>query len=81
MATWTALTTVSNKAAAEDLGAAVEALEPAPVGVGVFEIEDDSDTWEVGGYFLEPPNDISLALLSAVHGAPEFAVSKLPERD
>ena len=81
MSTWTALTTVSGKVAADALGAALEALEPAPIGVGVFEIEDQSDTWEVGGYFVEPPNDISLALLSAAHGAAEFVVSELPDRD
>ncbi|MGI9395650.1 MAG: 50S ribosomal protein L11 methyltransferase [Boseongicola sp.] len=81
MATWTALTTVSGKVAADALGAALEALEPAPIGVGIFEIEDQSDTWEVGGYFVEQPNDISLALLSVAHGAAEFAVSELPDRD
>ena len=81
MATWTALTTLPGKVAAETLGAALEALEPAPIGVGIFEIEDQSDTWEVGGYFVEPPNNISLALLSAAHGAAEFAVSELPDRD
>lgn len=81
MATWTALTTVSERISAEALGEALEALEPAPIGVGIFEIEDQSDTWEVGGYFVEPPNDVSLALLSAAYGAAEFAVSELPDRD
>lgn len=81
MSTWTAFTTVSGKLAADALGAALEVLEPAPTGVGVFEIEDQSETWEIGGYFVEPPNDISLALLSAAHGAAEFAVSELPDRD
>lgn len=81
MTTWTALTTLVGKPDAEALGAAMEALEPAPSGVGVFEIEDGSDTWEVGGYFTEAPDEIALALLAASHGASDFVVSELPETD
>lgn len=81
MTTWTAFTTLPAKAPAEALGAALEALEPAPAGVGVFEIEDGQGRWEVGGYFTAPPDDIALALLAAVHGAGEFLVSELPETD
>ena len=51
MATWTALTTLTDKSAAEKLGEAMERLDPVPMGVGVFEVEDGSGTWEVGGYF------------------------------
>ncbi|HHX88684.1 MAG TPA: 50S ribosomal protein L11 methyltransferase, partial [Paracoccus sp.] len=50
-------------------------------GVGVFELEDGSDLWEVGAYFTETPDDIALALLAAAHGAAPFAVSELPEID
>lgn len=81
MATWSALTTLRGKAAAEALGAALEVLNPAPVGVGIVEVEDGHDTWEVGGYFTQRPPEIGLALLSAAHGAREFAVSELPDRD
>lgn len=81
MTTWTALTTLADRARAEALGEALEALEPAPTGVGVFEIEDGSETWEVGGYFVEAPDAVGLALLAAVHGAAEFAISELPETD
>lgn len=81
MTTWTALTTLAAKARADALGEALENLDPEPIGVGVFEIEDDSDTWEVGGYFVEKPDEIALSLLAAAHGAAEFAVSELPEKD
>ena len=79
MTTWTALTTLADKASAEALGEALDALEPS--GVGVFEIEDGSGTWEVGGYFTEAPDEIALALLAAAHGASDFVVSELPETD
>ena len=81
MTTWTALTTLASKAGAEALSEAIEALEPKPVGVGVFEVEDGSGTWEVGGYFTEAPDEIALALLAASHGAGDFVVSEVPETD
>ena len=76
MLTYTALTTLPGKSQAEALGEALEELEPAPTGVGVFEVEDGKGIWEVGGYFLDQPNDIDLALLSAAFGAGTFVVSK-----
>lgn len=81
MPTFTALTTLPDEDRATALGEALEGLEPAPVGVGVFELEDGSALWEVGAYFTETPDDIALALLSAAHGAAPFAVSELPEID
>lgn len=81
MPTFTALTTLPGKAAAEKLGDAMENLSPEPTGVGVFEIEDGSGLWEVGGYFTETPDDTGLALLAAAMGAKPFVVSELPETD
>lgn len=81
MTTWTALTTLSGRAPAEALGEAMEALEPAPTGVGVFELEDGSGLWEVGGYFDAAPDLAGLVLLAALHEAADFAVSELPETD
>ncbi|MEJ6391546.1 50S ribosomal protein L11 methyltransferase [Gymnodinialimonas ulvae] len=81
MPTWTALTTLDDKPKAEALGLALEAIEPTPTGVGVFEMEDDSGLWEIGAYFIEAPDEIALAILSAAYGANAFAVSELPETD
>ncbi len=81
MSTYTAMTTVSSRGPAEALGEALEALDPAPTGVGVFEIEDGSGAWEVGAYFEAPPDRAGLFLLAAAHGAAEFAVSRLDDRD
>ena len=81
MPTFTALTTVTGREAAYALGDALERLEPAPTGVGVFEMEDGSGLWEVGGYFEGAPDTTGLALLAAAMGAGDFAVSELPETD
>lgn len=81
MTTFTALTTLPGEPAGAALAEALEALEPAPTGVGIFEIEDGSGLWEVGGYFEAAPDGTALALLAAVHGAQPFAVSELPEID
>ena len=81
MPTWTALTTLPDSDKAEALGAALEALEPEPTGVGIFELEDGSGLWEVGGYFSVAPDVIALSILAAAHGARPFAVSDLPETD
>ncbi|MEM7490946.1 MAG: 50S ribosomal protein L11 methyltransferase, partial [Pseudomonadota bacterium] len=61
--------------------AAMEAMEPAPDGIGVFEMEDGSGLWEVGGYFADAPDETALAVLAAAFGARPFAVSALPPTD
>ena len=81
MTTFTALTTLTDRASAEALGAAMEAMDPAPTGVGVFEVEDGSGLWEVGGYFIDQPDEAALAILAAAFSAKPFAVSELPETD
>ncbi len=81
MPTWTALTTLSSKSRAEALAETLETIEPAPTGIGTFEVEDGSGTWEVGAYFTEAPNEVALALLAAAQDAAPFTVSELPETD
>lgn len=81
MPTFTAFTTLSDKDQAEALGLAMERLDPEPTGVGVFEIEDGTGTWEIGGYFTEAPDLAGLALLATMHAAKQFVVSELPDTD
>lgn len=81
MPTFTALTTLIGKSDAEKLSDALERLNPEPIGVGVFEMEDGSGLWEVGAYFTESPDEAGLALLAAAFGAKPFAVSELPDVD
>lgn len=81
MPTYTALTLVPDEMNAKALGEAMERLEPEPTGVGVFEMEDGSGLWEIGGYFTDPPDQAGLALLAATFSARSFTVSELPEID
>lgn len=81
MPTFTAFTTLPGKDPATALGDAMENLTPEPTGVGVFEIEDGSGLWEVGGYFTEAPDEAALALLAVAFEAKAFVVSELPEVD
>ena len=81
MTTFTAITTLTSEASAYALSEAMENMQPEPTGVGVFEMEDGSGLWEVGGYFIEAPNDVELTLLAQAFGAKPFVVSELPEID
>jgi ribosomal protein L11 methyltransferase len=81
MPTFTAFTTLLGKEPATVLGDAMERMQPEPTGVGVFEVEDGSGLWEIGGYFLENPDAAALALLAAAYDAKPFVVSELPETD
>ncbi len=81
MPTYTALTTLADKNAAETMALMLENMNPEPYGVGVFEIEDGSGLFEVGGYFLEQPDDIALTLIATSTDAKPFVVSKVPDKD
>ena len=81
MTTFTALTTLQGKAKAEALGEALEALQPEPTGIGVFEVEDDSGLWEIGAYFTDAPDQAGLAVLAVMHDAKPFVVSEIPDQD
>ena len=75
MTTFTALTTLTGRDQAYALGEAMERLSPEPTGVGVFEMEDGSGLWEIGGYFETPPDETALAVLAVAMGAKPFVVS------
>ena len=81
MTTFTAITKLTSAEAAYALSEAMENMDPEPTGVGVFEMEDGSELWEVGGYFVEEPDEIELMLMAQAFGAQPFIVSELPEID
>ena len=47
----------------------------------MFEVEDGSGLWEVGGYFIDAPDIGGLDLLAAAFSAKPFVVSEIPETD
>ena len=81
MTTFTAFTTLGDRDQAEALSEMLEDMDPEPYGIGVFEIEDGSDRWEVGSYFLAAPDETQLALLAMAYDAMPFVVSELPDID
>ncbi len=81
MPTYTAMTITPNGGSARALEAALEALDDAPYGTGVFEIEDGSGQWEIGAYFTDKPDAVALDLLAAANGARAFTVSEVPDID
>jgi ribosomal protein L11 methyltransferase len=81
MTTWTALTILPERARAEALSDALERLDPEPIGVGSFEIEDASGRWEVGAYFTDKPDAAGLALLETLFSTAPFVISEVPDVD
>lgn len=81
MTTYSAFTTMSGQDTANALADTLEALNPEPTGIGVFEVEDGSGLWEVGAYFTEQPDEAGLAVLATMHGAKPFVVSEIPDQD
>ncbi|MCH8467298.1 MAG: 50S ribosomal protein L11 methyltransferase, partial [Roseinatronobacter sp.] len=81
MPTYTAITKLTSSEAAYALSEAMENMTPEPMGVGVFEMEDGSGLWEVGGYFTDAPDEIELLVLAQAFEAQPFLVSELPEID
>ena len=81
MLTYSAITKVKDRGRAEGLGVALEKLNPPPMGVGVFELEDSSGEWEVGAYFHEKPDEISILILQNAFEAAGFVISEIPETD
>lgn len=81
MTTYTALTIMPGEDAAYALSEALEQLDPAPIGTGVFEIEDGSGLWEVAAYTTDRPDAGVLAVLAALHGAKPFTISEVPDQD
>lgn len=81
MTSYSAFTTMTGEDAATALADTLDALDPAPTGVGVFELEDGSGLWEVGAYFDETPDEVALAVLTALQNVKPFVVSEIPETD
>lgn len=81
MPTYTAFTTLEDKTKADAMAEALENLWPEPTGVGVMRLEGGSTLWEVGAYFIDPPDQAGLALAAAAFGAKPYVISEVPDTD
>ena len=76
-----ATTALQGEAAARALSDALDGLDPAPLASEVHDHDDGSGLWDAGGLFDAPPDAAGLALLARLHGAPDFAVARVEDRD
>jgi ribosomal protein L11 methyltransferase len=76
-----ATTAVRGEPAAQALCDALDALDPAPLASEVHDHDDGSGLWDAGGLFDGAPDPAGLALLARLHGAPDFAVARVEDRD
>ncbi len=79
MALYHVLTALAGTHAAEALAEALEALDP--LATEVRDHDDGSGRWDVGAHFDGPPDAAGLALLAHLHGAADFVVARVEERD
>ncbi len=72
---------IAGRAAAEALRDALDELDPAPLASDIHDHDDGSGLWDVDGIFGAAPDEAGLALLAALHGAGDFRVERIEDRD
>ena len=80
MKTFTAFAKILGKSPARSLREKVELLDTKPIGVGIFEVDEVTELWEIGIYFDQNPDIAGLALLEILYGV-KFVFSKLDKFD
>jgi ribosomal protein L11 methyltransferase len=73
------MTVLPGEPAAQALADALEAL--GPVATELRDRDDGSGLWETGAQFAAAPDVAALALLAHLHGAPDFRVARIEDRD
>jgi ribosomal protein L11 methyltransferase len=81
MPLYRATTVVQGEAAARALRDALDALPTPPLASETRDHDDGSGRWDAGGLFDGPPDAAGLALLARLHGAPDFALMRVEDRD
>ena len=81
MPLYRATTALTGEAAARALRDALDELDPAPLASELHDHDDGSGLWDAGGLFDGPPDVAGLALLARLHGAPDFSVVRVEDRD
>ena len=81
MPLYLATTALEGEAAARALRDALDGLEPAPLASELYDHDDGTGRWDAGGLFDGLPDVAGLALLARFHGAPDFTVARVEDRD
>ena len=81
MPLYRATTIVQGEAAALALRDALDELTTRPLASEVHDHDDGSGRWDAGGLFDGMPDTAGLALLAGLHGAADFAVARVEDRD
>lgn len=76
-----ATSVVIGEPAAAALRDALDDLPAPPLATEVHDHDDGSGRWDAGGLFDGPPDAAGLALLAELHGAPDFVVERVDDRD
>lgn len=79
MALFHAVTALRGEPAAQALADDLEALDP--LATELRDHDDGSGLWDVGAHFDGAPDAAALALLASLHGAGDFTVARVEERD
>ena len=80
MNNFTAFTQTNDEHQANIIGSSLEKMNPTPIGIGVFELEDGTGTWEIGGFFSQKPSLSELTILEFAYGV-KFVVCKIIDKD
>ena len=81
MPLYRATTALKGEAAARALRDALDELDPAPLASELHDHDDGTGLWDAGGLFDGPPDVAGLALLARLHGAADFTVARVEDRD
>lgn len=81
MPLYRATSVIPGEAAALALRDALDELSTAPLASEMRDHDDGSGRWDAGGLFDGMPDVAGLALLARLHGAADFVVERVDDRD
>ena len=76
MKTYVLTCLVESESSARQLCSLIEKVDPTPIGVGFFELDERNSIWEIEAYFKEKPKIGIIALLEGLYET-NFSLSTL----